>query len=350
MNQSPPQIGPEWTLEQLKLEYPGVEMALFANFGIGSRERSGFSAQERLDELLRRHLIFDTARACRRLNELAAEDRRYSVSASQLSKEPETVIVDARAAEEYERARLSGARLLSRETVSDLLGEPGVRVVTVCRDGSQAPAASRVLRSQGLDARHLRGGLEEWSRDVDRNYPVLYPLHEAGGFWYLLADDRTLRYRRVSPLSDRSARLVSRTELEEAGTWTSLLAALPDLETVISTPETFGVRGLPHRLEEAIAALPPELRDAPGWEDYGRPGDDRADRLKLEQVLQKEAPSILASHKGTVEVESYRHRVLTIRLGGQCAGCASAQITTQRELAACLYREVPLLDRITDRP
>ena len=59
-----PQVQPHWTLGQLKAQFPGVEMAMFAHFGVGSRERSGFSASETLEELLRRHLIFDAGRAC----------------------------------------------------------------------------------------------------------------------------------------------------------------------------------------------------------------------------------------------------------------------------------------------
>ncbi len=71
------------------------------------------------------------------------------------------------------------------------------------------------------------------------------------------------------------------------------------------------------------------------------------ERQRIEAVLAEEAPKILGSHKGTVEIESYDDRILALRLGGGCAGCASANITTQRELAAALYREVPLLDAIT---
>jgi Fe-S cluster biogenesis protein NfuA len=84
----------------------------------------------------------------------------------------------------------------------------------------------------------------------------------------------------------------------------------------------------------------------PVWQQYGRLGDEAAERIALEKALTEEAPKLLASHKGTVEIESYIDRVLTLALGGGCAGCASANITTQRELAACLYEAVPLLDGI----
>jgi phage shock protein E len=346
VRQASPHIDPSWSLGELKREYPGVEMALFAQFGIGSRERSGFGAEERLEELLRRHLVFDAKRACERLNQLALEDREYSVTACELSSQQEVVIVDARAAEEYERAHIPGSVLLSRENVAKLLDRKAPPIVTVCRDGSQAPAASRVLRNQGLESRHLAGGLESWSREVDEEFPVLYPLDETPGGWYLLADGQTLRYRRERPLTERTARLISRSELERSGKEPSLLKMLPDLNLVISTPNTFAIRGLPLNLASPISILSGELRDATFWEQLGSKGNNEVDRRKLERVLAEEAPQILGSHKGTVEVKSYLERVLTLVLGGKCAGCASAQITTQRELAASLYREVPLLDRI----
>ena len=62
--------------------------------------------------------------------------------------------------------------------------------------------------------------------------------------------------------------------------------------------------------------------------------------------MKEEAPKVLANHKGTVVAEDYQDRVLTLALGGGCAGCASAQVTTQRDLAALLYSSVPLLDGI----
>ena len=336
-------------MARLKREYPGVEMALFAHFGIGSRERSGFAADEKLDELCRRHLIFDLERACGKLNELAEEDVRFGIEASELPAllDRGAVVVDARAELEHKRAAIKGSRLLSHQTVQDLHRSPELSVVTVCRDGSQAPAASRILRSQGLRARHLFGGLESWAEEVDPEFPILFPLYERPGHWYLLADERTLRYRRVRTNPAHTPRVIARDELEQVAELSALLKALPTLETVVVSPETFGVRGLPESLSVIAEVVGEEVREAAVWGRLGHPEQPEVDRRKLEAVLAEEAPEILGSHKGTVQVKSYRDRVLTLELGGKCAGCASAQITTQRELASCLYREVPLLDRIT---
>ncbi|MFA7479300.1 MAG: rhodanese-like domain-containing protein [Vulcanimicrobiota bacterium] len=348
MMQTHPQIKPDWSLARLKEEYPGVEMVLFSSFGVGSRERSGFAGREKLEELLRRHLIFDHQKACEKLNQLAAEDRQHQVEAGELRRllEQGVRVLDARGPEEFERASLSGSVYLSHQTVKEAHQDHQQEIVTVCRDGSQAPAASRVLRSQGLSARHLKGGLESWSLEVDADFPVQFALQEAPGRWYLLADGETLRYRRPRSLPERKPRLISRRELEQSDRFVDLLRELPELQTVISSQTTFAVRGLPRRLPPVIARLPAPLRESPEWETMGTVPTEIEERAKLEEVLAREAPVILGNHKGTVEVDSYCDRILTLRLGGQCAGCASAEITTQRELAAALYREVPLLDQI----
>lgn len=341
-------IAPDWTLGQLKESFPGVELALFAFFGVGSRERAGFAASERLDDLLRRHLVFDAERACQRLDALAAEDWANDVSAVQLQKALRTdsvTVLDARSAEDYARSRLAGSHLLSADSVGEARGNPRRPVVVVCNDGSQAPAASRHLRGFGLTAGHLVGGLTSWAISEDETFPINYPLWESAGRWHLLADSRTLRFRRAEVVPQQAWRLWRRADVQAYDGLEKLLEALPTLEWIAATPRSFAARGEFPDLHVAIAALHP-WKDSALWNDGGEEASQDTERETLQRVLDEEAPTILQSHKGTVEIESYQDRVLTLRLGGGCAGCASASVTTQRELAAALYREVPLLDRI----
>jgi rhodanese-related sulfurtransferase/Fe-S cluster biogenesis protein NfuA len=345
----PLEITPDWTLERLKQECPGVELTLYSHFGIGSRERAGFIGSELLSDLLRRHMVFDAERACHRLTELAQEDQRHSLSCHQLSLELSrgtTVVVDARSEQEYLWSHLPGALLLSKETVERLQGDSSIEPVAVCRDGSQSPAAARILRAQGLDARYLRGGLEAWSWGIDSEFPILFPLVEKPGHWYLLADGETLRFRRRQKIDSIGFRIIQRSDLNEFTLGQELLRKLPQIEMVIATPRSFAVRGLAGELHQVIRSFPPEVRNSPQWQDRGELGDEMRECELLDQVLAHEAPAILANHKGTVEVQDYSDRILTLALGGGCAGCASSQITTQRELAASLYRAVPLLDSI----
>lgn len=339
-------IEPHWTLARLKETFPGVELTLFAHFGVGSRERSGFAASERLDDLLRRHLIFDTAKACERLDTLAAEDWSHQVSPGQLSRELETtVVIDARSEQDHQRSRLPGSRHLSAPVVAELRAQPPARLVVVCSDGSQSPSASRHLRGLGLPAKHLEGGLVGWSIHCDESFPINYPLVETPGRWHLLADGQTLRYRREKSV-DCPWLIWDRDEVLAHPTLRAVAEALPSLRLVLVTPRSFAIRGLPQDLHQAAKRLRPVL-DNPRWSGGGRSSDPEAEERTLANVLAEEAKHILKDHKGTVEISSYQDRRLQIQLGGGCAGCASVQITTQRELAAALYREVPLLDSIS---
>ncbi len=342
-------IAPDWTLGQLKETFPGVELALYAFFGVGSRERAGFSAAERLEDLLRRHLVFDAERACARLDALAAEDWSHEISARELKSALDRealLVIDARSAAEHALARLPDSRLLSAESVAALRARPEVPAVLVCNDGSQAPAASRHLRGLGLAARHLRGGLAAWAIDSDESFPINYPLMETPGRWHLIADGQTLRYRRPEPRPQSQWRVWSRPALLAHPRLAELGEALPQLEMAIWTPRSFALRGAFTDHTKVIALALPWLEEGDLWDSGGEASEVVAERTTLERVLALEAPAILQSHKGTVEVREYVDRVLTLQLGGGCSGCASASVTTQRELAAALYRAVPLLDRI----
>ena len=127
----------------------------------------------------------------------------------------------------------------------------------------------------------------------------------------------------------------------------TLLEELPSLRMIAVTPFSFAARGLPGQLRRAVESLAPLIQEMELWNRGGICPDVEQEERTLARVLSHEAEHILKSHKGTVEIASYQNRQLSLRLGGGCAGCASAQITTQRELAAALYREVPLLDSIT---
>lgn len=347
----PPVVRPDWTLSRLKESCPGVELALFSHFGIGSRERSGFSGKELLEDLLRRHLVFDTERACRSLTELAAEDWKYARSPQAVLQRREgLVLVDCRGREDFELCRLEDARYLSGELVRSLLPRRSeIKVVLVCNDGSQSPSASRLLRKQGFEAYHLEGGLYAWSNRIDRSFPVLYPLVEAPGGWYLLADGKTLRFRWERERVGLGFRMVERDALLSVEPGRRLLELEPSLEALFITPRSIAFRGRFEQLSCFIRKLSHELLENSEWSKAGVEGREAEEAALIERVLVEEAPELLANHKGTVVAQSYEDRVLTLALGGGCAGCASAQVTTQRELAALLYSRVPLIDRIVGR-
>ena len=47
----------------------------------------------------------------------------------------------------------------------------GKIVVTHCHHGVRSLFAANMLRKQGIDARSMNGGIEQWSRDIDSSVP-----------------------------------------------------------------------------------------------------------------------------------------------------------------------------------
>ena len=82
-------------------------------------------------------------------------------------------LVDVREPWEAEIAAIPGARLLplgSLRTSLDVL-DPGVPVIAYCHHGMRSERALQLLRSAGLSAQHLQGGIDGWSRTVDPEMP-----------------------------------------------------------------------------------------------------------------------------------------------------------------------------------
>lgn len=82
-----------------------------------------------------------------------------------LEHQPDLEIVDVRDLEEWDAGHVEGSRHIPADELPGRVGElrSGVPVVTVCRTGRRSGAAVEALRSLGIDADHVEGGLTAWS-------------------------------------------------------------------------------------------------------------------------------------------------------------------------------------------
>jgi adenylyltransferase/sulfurtransferase len=80
-------------------------------------------------------------------------------------------LLDVRQAWESEIARIEGSTLITLQTLQARVMEvPRDReVVTYCHHGMRSLTAARFLLQQGIRARSLRGGIDQWSISVDPN-------------------------------------------------------------------------------------------------------------------------------------------------------------------------------------
>jgi monothiol glutaredoxin len=83
------------------------------------------------------------------------------------------VLVDVRTPEEYELARIDGARLLDQALFDELMGMPrDTRLVFYCHHGIRSANAAEHFRRQGFTNLHnLVGGIDAWSMLVDPSIP-----------------------------------------------------------------------------------------------------------------------------------------------------------------------------------
>ena len=86
-------------------------------------------------------------------------------------------LIDVREADEFEVARVPGARLLPLAEVAGRRGEisNGSRVYVICAKGGRSRVAAELLREDGTDAVNVAGGTTAWleaGKTVDCGDPV----------------------------------------------------------------------------------------------------------------------------------------------------------------------------------
>ena len=66
----------------------------------------------------------------------------------------------------------------------------------------------------------------------------------------------------------------------------------------------------------------------------------------IQRVIEERIRPQLFQHNGDIEILDWSDGVLRFRLTGQCAGCPSADLTTEELVQAELTRAVPAVKRV----
>jgi monothiol glutaredoxin len=84
------------------------------------------------------------------------------------------VLVDVRGPEDRERASLSAARALDKETMAELEQLPkDTALAFICHHGNASMGAAEYFRKQGFtDVSNVAGGIHAWSLEVDPSVPT----------------------------------------------------------------------------------------------------------------------------------------------------------------------------------
>lgn len=308
---------------ELLERWPSAALTLFARFGVGTRDKLGFRADQPLSQVLARHLLFDVPLVLERLGEAEAAQQAFRISPPEFAQST-APLLDCRSAQDFRLATLPGARLLDASAVAAVKGGP-VRLFD--QEGAMAGAAAVHLATLGCQPQVLAGGLVAWANQVDPTFPVCGSAPSR-----ILPDWQQLRLH------------VPKVSLPLEGEPT----ALPfPCRRIWRSRDYLAVLRLPESdfssLSRSVHQWLPQLDRHP-WLPQAR--GDWAETLQ--KVLAEEIQPNLTSHKGVVELVEVRDGVARVRLGGGCQGCSSAAITVGQEIAAALYRAVPELEGVED--
>lgn len=331
--------------------YPGAPMALFQRYRVGSREKYGFGQDERLQDVLRRHLVFDCEGAVGYLLETLELERSLEVEPARVGAFLGEVgaMVDVRSAEEHAMVRIPGSRLLDGRLAGEL--RPDVPVLLYCHTGLMSGAAARYFAARGFDRLAiLRGGIEAWSREIEPGVPRYGCTEDVPGTCRILAASEQTRFTLFAEIFlNRPATLSREAPLFP---WAErLFRAVPDLlRLVLVRSYVTACRSESAGWGEVAPVIAAELRSLrePVQVAAAAARSEACLRSEVERLLAEEVNPALSGHRGSAELAGLRDLVAEIRMRGGCHGCGSVRITVGTEIARVLQRGVPELLGVRD--
>jgi len=173
-------LNSDCTMGELLEASPGARRALFRLYHIGGCSSCGFSAEESLAEVCKRHDAPPAAEVLEAVMAEAAKEEEMLVSplelASELVKENPPKLVDIRTHEEFDAVHIPGSTHLTQPLMQELLASQAAaqpaRVVLVDHRGERSLDAAAYFIGHGLQSvRALRGGIDAWSLHVNPDLP-----------------------------------------------------------------------------------------------------------------------------------------------------------------------------------
>ena len=164
-------------MEALMAAWPGARRALFARYHIGGCSSCGFQPGESLAEVCARHEA-DPAEALAHLREAAAADAALLISPveakSLLDGENPPVLIDLRTREEHDAVALPGSLFFTEDLQREIFAvwDKSRAILLYDHTGNRSLDMAAWFAGHGLRAtRAIAGGIDGWSREVDRSVP-----------------------------------------------------------------------------------------------------------------------------------------------------------------------------------
>ena len=171
-------IDPNITMGALLAEYPGAQRALFRKYHIGGCASCGFQPTETLAGVCARNDRIPVEEAIEQILTSHEQEQAMMISPSGLAarrtQDPALKLIDIRTREEFDAVRIEGAIFFTQELMQEALmtWDRNQAIVVVDHQGARAvDAASYFVGHDFTDVKALRGGIDAWSLEVDRDLP-----------------------------------------------------------------------------------------------------------------------------------------------------------------------------------
>ena len=157
-------------------KFPGAQRALFRRYHIGGCSSCGFSPDETLAQVCERNGGLSVDEVLAHIQSSHEQDAKVLISpqelADALKNDKSMRLVDVRSREEYEAVHIEGSLLLSQDSMRQIMsdGSNTRPLVVVDHQGKQGLDAAAYFMGHGLqNVRCLRGGIDAWAREVDKD-------------------------------------------------------------------------------------------------------------------------------------------------------------------------------------
>jgi rhodanese-related sulfurtransferase len=156
--------------------FPGAQRALFRHYHIGGCASCAFQSGETLAELCARNNLA-VPEVMAQIRASHEQDAALEITAADLAERiraGQVRLIDIRSREEFEATHIEPAVLLSQPVMQEILGQWPREELVVLYDhkGQKSLDAAAYFIGQGFrQVRCLRGGIDAWSREVDKSVP-----------------------------------------------------------------------------------------------------------------------------------------------------------------------------------
>jgi rhodanese-related sulfurtransferase len=164
------------TMQRVLEVFPGAQRALFRHYHIGGCASCAFQPDETLEALCARNSL-NVAEVIQQIETSHEQDLAMEITPAELAARIGSGgvhLVDIRSREEFETTHIESAVLLSQPVMQDILAHWPRTDLMVLYDhrGQKSLDAAAYFIGQGFkNVRCLRGGIDAWSREVDKKIP-----------------------------------------------------------------------------------------------------------------------------------------------------------------------------------